>query len=384
VVVPIHRSVPKKAFDVLTKRIASRFILDNEIQTISNQVPPRRDLLNEAGTIIFTSGSTGEPKGVVLSKARSSSKLEMIQSMSGWGEGENALIGLQLTFSFGQWATWLTLLNGGCVHLRGRFDPSEYQSLMETGKIQRFPAVPTMLRHLLELGGDAAFNGQIMAGGEPLPAALGQRLRRAYPRAGIGDIYGLTETGTSDFFVKPVDYDRFAGSIGHAGHNIRWRIAPDTQELEIHTPWKMLGYLDAPELTQSVMTDGWFRTGDLVEEMESGALRLLGRAKDLILRSGNKISPLEVEAAFLQHHDVVAALVTGVNDPERGEAIHLALVLRSGSQISPDTLRTEATDYLEAFKLPDVIHLVDELPCGNTGKSDRKAFRRLIEAKKAE
>ena len=382
VVVPIHRSVPKVAFDALTRRIGNRFILDNGIQTISTEVPAERELLNDAGTIIFTSGSTGEPKGVVLSRTRSSAKLEMIRAMSGWSEGENALIGLQLTFSFGQWSTWLTLLNGGCVHLRGRFDPGEYQSLMEAEKIQRIPIVPTMLRQLLESGDNSAYSGQFMAGGEPLPAALGQRLHNAYPSAGIGDIYGLTETGTSDFFVQPADYDRLAGSIGHAGLHIRWRIASDTQELEINTPWNMLGYLDAPELTQSVMVDGWFRTGDLVEEMESGALRLLGRAKDVILRSGNKISPLEVEAAFLQHHDVNAALVTGVSDQQRGEAIHLALKLRSGSATSLETLRAEAANFLEVFKLPDVVHLVDELPCGSTGKADRKIFRHLIETKK--
>ncbi len=380
VVVPVHRAMPKAVVDALTNRLGNRFVLENDVETISREPPRGRALLNGAGTIIFTSGSTGEPKGVVLSGARAAAKLAMIQEMTGWRAGENALIGLQLTFSFGQWATWLTLLNGGCVRLLGRFDAAEVRDLLQAGKIQRFPAVPTMLRHLVEPGGIASFKGQIMSGGEPLPASLGQRVRAVYPAAGLGDIYGLTETGTSDFFVQPADYDGFAGTIGRPGDGIDWRIDPQNQELEIRSPWRMLGYLDAPDLTAQAMRDGWFRTGDLAEESPSGAVRLIGRANDLIIRSGNKISPLEVEAVFLRHEAVAAAMATGVADAGRGEAIHLAIVQRRGHEAVPDALKAWAGDYLERFKLPDVIHLVDELPSGSTGKADRRALRKLIES----
>ena len=380
VVVPIHRAAPRAAVSALTTRLGSRFTLEKDVDTISLDPPPPRALLIGAGTIIFTSGSTGEPKGVVLSSARAAAKLAMIQTMTGWRAGEDALIGLQLTFSFGQWATWLTLLNGGCAHLRARFDAAEVQGLLQAGAVQRFPAVPTMLRHLLELGGVASFKGQIMAGGEPLPAGLGHRVRAAYPAAGLGDIYGLTETGTSDFFVQPADYDRCAGTIGRPGDGVDWRIDPQNQELEIRSPWCMLGYLDAPDLTAAAMRDGWFRTGDLAAEERSGAVRLIGRANDLILRSGNKISPLEIEAVFSRHESVAAALATGVKDPARGEVVHLAIVQRSGRQTAPEALKAWAADYLERFKLPDAIHLVDELPSGSTGKADRRALRHLIES----
>lgn len=378
VVVPIHRSVPKAARTALMARVKNRFVVESEVEVVSKDLPPLRPLLEGAGTIIFTSGSTGEPKGVVLSSLRASRKLEMIQSMTNWGKGENTLIGLQLTFSFGQWATWLTLLNGGCVHLRGRFDGGEFKSLLETGTIQRFPVVPTMLRHLLKLGDMPHFNGQIMAGGEPLPAALGQQILEAYPQAGLGDIYGLTETGTSDFFVPPLEYNLLAGTIGRSGAEVKWRLNPQSQELEIRSPWGMLGYLDAPETTNAAFQDGWFKTGDLAAEEETGALRLIGREKDLIVRSGNKISPLEVEAVFLRHIEVETALVTGAFDSDRGEAIHLAIVRREGSQISSDDLKVWASEYLERYKLPDKIHFVKQLPLGNTGKVDRKALRRAL------
>jgi acyl-CoA synthetase (AMP-forming)/AMP-acid ligase II len=299
--------------------------------------------------------------------------------MTGWQAGENALVGLQLTFSFGQWATWLTLLNGGTLHLRGRFDPGEVSDMLASGTIDRFPVVPTMLRVLLDSGGAPEFGGHILAGGEPLPATLGLQVRGAFPEAGLGDIYGLTETGTSDFFVHPQDYDRYAGTIGHAGEGIEWQLDRENGELQIRSSWRMQGYLDAPDLTEDAFVGDWFRTGDLAERDDSGALRLVGRIKDLILRAGNKIAPLEVEAVFLDHAGIANALATGVEDPERGQATHLAVVPRKGEKLVREELRTWAADYLERYKIPDVIHVVEHLPTGGTGKVDRQALRRLIE-----
>jgi long-chain acyl-CoA synthetase len=280
---------------------------------------------------------------------------------------------LQLTFSFGQWATWLTLARGGRVDLRGRFDVAEILAL--SAGATRLPAAPTMLRRLAEAGG-APFKGTIMAGGEPLPAALGARVRAAFPAAGLGDIYGLTETGTSDFFVQPDDYDQLAGTIGRAGQGIDWRLG-EGGELQIRSPWGMLGYLDAPDLTEAAFADGWFRTGDLAAET-NGTVRLIGRAKDLVIRSGNKVAPLEVEAVFLSHPDIAAALVAGAPDPDRGEALHLAVVARVGTTLDPQALRDWAAERLERWKLPDHVHVMADLPTGATGKADRGALRALV------
>ena len=160
---------------------------------------------------------------------------------------------------------------------------------------------------------------------------------------------------------------------------MEWRLNPQSQELEIRSPWGMLGYLDMPETTNTALQDGWFKTGDLAAEEETEALRLIGREKDLIIRSGNKISPLEIEAVFLRHKEVETALVTGALDPGHGEVIHLAIVLREESQISSHDLKVWASEYLERYKIPDKIHFVKQLPLNKTGKVDRKALRRSIE-----
>jgi malonyl-CoA/methylmalonyl-CoA synthetase len=367
---PLHRTTPPSVAEGLRARLGARLSMEDAPARIADCAPRQ---LNGAGTVMFTSGSTGVPKGVLLSAARAADKLAMIGRMTDWREGERAVIALQLTFSFGQWATWLTLAHGGRVDLRGRFDVAEILAL--SAGATRLPAAPTMLRRLAEAGG-APFTGTIMAGGEPLPAALGARVRAAFPAAGLGDIYGLTETGTSDFFVQPGDYDQLAGTIGRAGQGIDWRLG-EGGELQIRSPWGMLGYLDAPDLTEAAFADGWFRTGDLAAET-NGAVRLIGRAKDLVIRSGNKVAPLEVEAVFLSHPDIAAALVAGAPDPDRGEALHLAVVARAGATLDPQALRDWAAERLERWKLPDQVHVLADLPTGATGKADRGALRALV------
>ncbi len=378
VAVPLHRTVPEMVAGRTIARIGARFAIDESLRDLATEPPPARPLLDGAGTIVFTSGSTGEPKGVVLSAERTAGKLEMIAEMTAWRAGDATLIPLQLTFSFGQWTTWLTLTRGGRAVLRGRFDDGEARALLRAGGIDRFAVVPTMLRRLTQHGGIEEWGGTFMAGGEPLPAALGGDLRQAFPAAGLGDIFGLSETGTSDFFVQPGAYDRLAGTIGFAGQGIEHRLLANG-ELSIRSPWRMLGYLDGADLTASAYDDGYFKTGDLVHRRTDGALELIGRANDLIVRAGNKIAPLEIEAVFLTHEGVAAALAAGVGDEERGEALHLAVVARPGYELEPSRLRAWASERLERFKLPDAIHIMAELPTGGTGKTDRRVLRRLIE-----
>jgi malonyl-CoA/methylmalonyl-CoA synthetase len=246
----------------------------------------------------------------------------------------------------------------------------------------RVAVVPTMLRTflpLIESDRVRAFAGTVMAGGEPLPAGLGRRIRAAWPDARLWDIFGLTETGTCDFFLSADEYDDGAGSIGRPGPGIDYRLSEPKGELQIRTPTAMLGYLDQPELTAAAFADGWFRTGDLARIRADGRVELVGRAKELILRAGNKISPLEIERVFAEHPGVAATLACGAADELRGEAIHLLVVPRAETMLNAADLLTWARERLDRYKLPDRIHFGTELPLGRTGKADRSALRKLIE-----
>jgi len=140
----------------------------------------------------------------------------------------------------------------------------------------------------------------------------------------------------------------------------------------------MNGYLDAPELTQAALCDGYFRTGDIAREREPGVVELVGRSKELISRGANKVSPLEIEHAVGAHPDVAEALACGVPDAVLGERIHLLIVPRAGARLDEADLRAWAAERLERYKLPDRIHFGTELPQGRTGKADRIRLRAIL------
>ena len=238
--------------------------------------------------------------------------------------------------------------------------------------------VPTMLRKLrplIESEECPSFSGMLMTGGEPLPAELGNFIRQRWPRVSLWDVYGLTETATSDFYVKPEDYDGAAGTIGRPAPRIDFRLSADDSELQIKTPFLMRGYLDAPELTAAALSHGYFRTGDQARVTKDGNVELTGRLSDLVNRAGNKIAPLEIERVLSGHPDVVDALATGLPDAELGETLHVAVVARNDISLDSRVLRTWASDQMDRHKLPDVIHVMGSLPTGTTGKADRNALR---------
>jgi acyl-CoA synthetase (AMP-forming)/AMP-acid ligase II len=140
----------------------------------------------------------------------------------------------------------------------------------------------------------------------------------------------------------------------------------------------MLGYLDDPALTRSAFSEGFFRTGDLVRVRPDGRVEIVGRIKEIISRGGNKIAPVEIENLFCEHPEVVSALCVGVPDERLGEAIHVVIVPKLDSALSVEPLRKWASARIERYKVPDGIHLSDELPVGSTGKTDRAAVARML------
>jgi long-chain acyl-CoA synthetase len=403
VAVPVHRASVATSVEALLGATAARLALDavapQPLRVLQRPVPPPRPLLDGAALVIFTSGSTGTPKGVVLRHDRFLAKLAAIDSRLGFARGERALLVLNITFVFGLWFTLLALLAGGTVVMRGRFDAACFLETLAEERIDRVAVVPTMMRAFFSALDDAALQAatralsaagrpqQIVIGGESLGAALAARIRAALPASRLIDIYGLTETSSCDFYLLPEDHDEFAGCIGRPGPAESYRIvdaagAPvprgEIGELEIETPFLMAGYLDAPDLTAAALRDGRLRTGDLARERAPGVVELAGRAKELISRGGNKVSPLEIEHALARHPGVTAALAVGVPDAVLGERIHVLLVPRPGVSLEAREVLAFAARHLDRWRLPDALHVAAELPQGRTGKADRARLREWI------
>ena len=267
-------------------------------------------------------------------------------------------------------------------------------STLKAQGISDVALVPTMLRKILALEESVsrpriagAALARILTGGEPFGRELSRQLKEFMPNVRVVDIFGLTETCSSDFFLTADEREPYAGTIGRPGPGIQFRIADEQNrelpanaagELQIRTPFAMNGYLDEPELTRAAFADGYFRTGDLARAREDGRVELAGRIKDIIIRGGANVSPLELDHLLAEHPDVVAALTAGVPDPMVGERIHALVVPRANASIGETDLRQWIAGRIERFKWPDVYHFGRELPTGRTGKVDRGALREQV------
>jgi acyl-CoA synthetase (AMP-forming)/AMP-acid ligase II len=384
VAVPIHASAAASTIARMQGIFRARFLIDSDrLDAIGETPPPDRALLSDAALVIFTSGSTGEPKGVVIGHRRLADKLAVLDRLLNIVPNDVVLLPLQLTFIFGLWVSLLTLMKGARLFLVPKF--TEEAMACGLAEATVLAGVPSMFRTLLTYSEVTAPKLRAMlSGGEVLAPALAHAMARLAPAA-IHDLYGLTETGSCDFHLGPADQPNGFGTIGHPTDRVVFRIARDgaavaageTGELQIRTPFGMLGYLDNPELTEASFDGGYFKSGDLARMTADGAVVLIGRAKDIISRGGNKIAPLEIDNLLTQHPAIAAALCAGVTDERLGEVIHAVIVTRAGTRLDAAALRDWLLARTERFKVPDVFHFRDALPSGSSGKADRRAVAQL-------
>jgi long-chain acyl-CoA synthetase len=377
VAVPVHVSAAPATLARVQNLTRARFLVDGEtLSAIGRQAPPQRELLRDAALVIFTSGSTGLPKGAVIGHERLAGKIVVLDRLLDVRTHDRVLLPLQLTFIFGLWVMLLALMKGARLVLMP--EPKRETLAQALAGTSLLAAVPSMLR-ALPLDSKVPALRLILTGGEALAPKLAESLR-AFTPAALYDLYGLTETGSCDFCLAPTDQPQGFGSIGRPTEGVGFRIASGG-ELQIRSPFGMLGYLDEPQLTESAFENGFFKTGDLAQPAEDGRVALIGRAKDMISRGGIKIAPLELDTLISEHSDVAAALCAGVADARLGEVVHAVVVPRPDRTIDVAQLRAWLSERTERFKVPEVIYVRDALPSGATGKADRRAVARLAQDK---
>lgn len=204
----------------------------------------------------------------------------------------------------------------------------------------------------------------------------------------IRAVYGLTET-TSVATAVPHDRlavcnDEGALSVGLPIHATHLRIADEQGqalptgsigEILIRGPQVMRGYWQRPEATCEVMSDGFLRSGDVGYLDAGGWLFLVDRMKDVIIASGFKVWPREVEDVLYGHPDVREVAVVGVKDDYRGESVKAVVSLKAGAQVTPEQLIVFCKSRMAAYKYPRQIEIRDDLPKTTSGKIMRKELR---------
>jgi acyl-CoA synthetase (AMP-forming)/AMP-acid ligase II len=343
--------------------------------------PVEQDAAKQIAVLIYTSGTTGTPKGVMLSHEN----LLISAATTAWfrqmdSRDKNYIV-LPISHIVGISLLIMNLMVGGTVRLVPKYDPAALAKAIAEEGITILNGVPATYQRLLEYKSVAGIEKLdrgalriIGVAGAPLDPDLKTRVEQELGLP-LSNGYGITECSPGISGV-PFDAPRPDHTVGTVLPGIEARlrtldgipVAPgEIGELHVRGRNVMRGYYRAPDLTAKVIdSEGWFNTGDLAR-FDGECLYIVGRTKEMIIRSGFNVYPAEVEAVLSSHSDVVQCAVVG--RPVAGNEEVVAFVqLIKGSTTTPAQLLAFVNPQLTGYKRPAEIIILDALPATSTGK----------------
>ncbi|MEV0092682.1 class I adenylate-forming enzyme family protein [Streptomyces sp. NPDC050738] len=362
--------------------------------------PDVEPLPGDDATIIYTSGTTGRPKGAVATHSaqvaammnprfHSAAAALARGEMPGMGPAPVSL----MTFPFFHVAAftgvYAVMSAGGTLVLMRRWDPLKALELIRAHGVNHYAGVPATALQLLdaaEHAGDAMESlAMLNTGGAAAPPDLVARVTARFgEQIEARNGYGLTETSGGVMANFGAEYRTYPASVGRPTPVTDIRIAgpggddvPEGEvgELLLRGQALVRGYWNDPAATQQAFSSGWFRTGDLAV-LQDGRVSVVDRIKDMVIRGGENVYCVEVEAALHDHPDVIDAAVLGVPHPVLGEEVAAVVRLRPGSAATVEELRAHVGRSLAAFKVPaHVLVREEDLPRNATGKILKRELR---------
>ncbi len=281
----------------------------------------------------------------------------------------------------------MTMLAASTMVLLPRFTVKDTLKAIEKYRPDLFPGVPTMYlalaREVEQHQRDLSSIKVCISGSAPLPAEV-QRRFEAVSGAKLVEGYGLTEASPVTH-CNPVFGDRRSGTIGLPVPNTdaaiiaedSWEFLPQGEqgEIAVRGPQVMQGYWNRSDETAKVLQDGWLRTGDIGLMNADGYFTIVDRAKDIIIASGYKIFPRDVEEALYEHPKVLEAAVVGMPDEYRGETVRAFIVVKPGEKLTAAELDQWCHERLAVYKVPKAYEFRESLPKTLVGKVLRRALR---------
>ena len=339
-------------------------------------VRPRGASPGDGALLIYTSGTTGKPKGVLLTQANVMAGVEIVSGAFEMKATDRTLCVMPLFHTNGLMFSTLPHLHAGAtVVLKKRFSATQFWQQCRDARANSTSVSPTILAMLLEHEATAPRAEDIRldfikVASAPTSVELAERFEARFGRGLLLETYGLTET-TAINVMNPLHGPRKHGSIGRAVPPQEVRLVDG--EIQVRGPTVMREYFRDPENTLRAMDGEWLRTGDVARIDDDGFIFIVGRSKEMILRGGENISPLEIEEVAVRHPAVREAAAVGVPDRIWGESVGLCVVARE--PVSEQDLVAFCRERLSPFKVPQRVVFVDELPRNAVGKVTRNALR---------
>jgi acyl-CoA synthetase (AMP-forming)/AMP-acid ligase II len=345
--------------------------------------PPLEPDSDRAVAIVFTSGTTGLPKGALFTN-RQLAFITQVDTGMRWGGG-GAGIGSTSLAHLGP-TTKLpgSLMRGGCTFLVARWRAGDALRMTAEHRMASLAGIPTqvalMLHHPDFESTDLSSVRAVVIGGGPASPALVREIRERLG-APLAVRYSCTEAGTGEV------------SVGRPHHGVELAVRDpgtgepvadgEVGEVCLRSPAVMSGYWRDPEATAAAFwPDGFVRTGDLGRIDDEGRLCLAGRAKEMYVRGGYNVHPMEVEAVLAAHPAVREVAVVSRQDDVMGEVGIAVVTVTAGSDPPTlDELRRFAGEHLAHHKLPEDLLVVDDLPLTAGEKIDKRALQQRLAAR---
>jgi long-chain acyl-CoA synthetase len=339
----------------------------------------------DPAVLLYTSGTTGFPKGATLTHGNVVSNVWATTHHAGYKRDDRLPLFLPLFHVFGQ----NFIMNGAfnacaTLVLYRRFIPDLVLDSIARDKVTHFFAVPTIYIGLLNMDlskHDLTSLRYEFSAAATMPREISAQWTERFKRS-IFEGYGLTEC--SPFAAYNHDFRHKFGSVGTPVENFEVKILDEADnevppgewgEICIKGPGVMSGYWNRPEETAKALRNGWLHSGDTGAMDDEGYIFIVDRVKDMINVAGFKVWPAEVEQSLYRHPAVKEIAVYGVPDPEKGEKVKAAIVLKDGLTCTKEEILAFCNEKMANYKVPNSVTFVEELPKSATGKILKRILR---------
>ncbi len=348
--------------------------------------PPIR--MDDPACIMYTSGTTGLPKGAVMSHRNIFANARNAGAHMGYRERDVTLIVVPLFHVTGLNTQLVALIYvGGTSVIMRAYNTAGLIELLAKHRVTTMITVPTMytlmlINPALEKA-DLSSLRALSYGGAPMDPETIKGLQSRL-NVDLFNAYGLTETSSIATCMPACDTGRKGASIGLAATGVQLKVVDDrgvelppgeVGELWVKGPNVVRGYWNNPKATAENITDGWLHTGDCARMDEEGFVYIADRKKDMIIRGGENVYSIEVEAALVAHPNVLEAAVVPRPHSIFGEVVHAFVVPSPGTRPTEEEIIEHCAGLIADYKVPGSVSFVEELPRNPGGKVVKTVLR---------